>query len=163
MISFSSASVFLLNILVLWSTTKISKTLPRVFAEHDSIHITDPYANESTPLRESMRGRHTGVTLKVLSLDFTENFLLEKFRNFEKLTGVTIEPVRASQTTWPACSSNPKPILPSRSSRPSAQLSTLSAIIQDQNTSGTNLDVHNQHHNARYISTLSPKISESPY
>jgi ABC-type sugar transport system, periplasmic component len=60
----------------------------------------DPYANTSTPLRETMRGRHWGVTINVQLLDFQSTFMQEKFRNFEALTGATIQEVYSSQNTW---------------------------------------------------------------
>jgi multiple sugar transport system substrate-binding protein len=60
----------------------------------------DPYANSSTPLRETMRDRHRGVTINVQLLDFQRSFMQEKFRNFEMLTGATIQEVYSTQATW---------------------------------------------------------------
>ena len=62
--------------------------------------VTDPYANTSTPLREAMRDKHQNVTIKVQILDFQMNYMLPKFRNFEKLTGATIEQVDTTTATW---------------------------------------------------------------
>ncbi len=47
-----------------------------------------------------MRGRHEGVTINALVLDFTQDFFLTKFRNFEKLTGAKVEPIITSQSSW---------------------------------------------------------------
>lgn len=66
----------------------------------DTNAVIDPYADTSTPLREYMRGQHEGVTISVLVLDFTKDFFLTKFRNFEKLTGAKIKPIITSQSTW---------------------------------------------------------------
>mmetsp|Transcript_2561 Transcript_2561/g.4800 ORF Transcript_2561/g.4800 Transcript_2561/m.4800 type:complete len:860 (-) Transcript_2561:460-3039(-) len=60
----------------------------------------DPYADTSTPLRETMRDRHRGVTINVQLLDFQSSFMIEKFRNFEALTGATVQEVYSTQATW---------------------------------------------------------------
>jgi hypothetical protein len=62
--------------------------------------ITDPYANMSTPLRETMRDQHLGVVINVHLLRFQENFMEEKMKNFEKLTGATIVKIFSTQETW---------------------------------------------------------------
>jgi ABC-type glycerol-3-phosphate transport system substrate-binding protein len=62
--------------------------------------VTDPYANISTSLRESMRNQHLGVTINVHLLKFQENFMLEKMKNFEILTGVSIQKISSTTDTW---------------------------------------------------------------
>ena len=62
--------------------------------------ITDPYANISTPLREIMRNRHSGVTINVHLLAFQSRFMREKFKNYELLTGATIKEVVSTQAAW---------------------------------------------------------------
>lgn len=62
--------------------------------------LSDPYANVSTPLRETMRGKHTGVEINVQVLDFTTSFFSEKIRNYEILTGAKVNTIIMSQQTW---------------------------------------------------------------
>jgi len=62
--------------------------------------VSDPYANMSTPLRETMRDQHLGVTINVQLLSFQQNFMLEKMNNFEKLTGAKIDKTTSTQETW---------------------------------------------------------------
>jgi len=62
--------------------------------------IIDPYANVSTPLRETIRNKHIGTTVNIQLLDFQEEFMEEKVRNFEALTGVIVEKIISTQETW---------------------------------------------------------------
>ena len=52
---------------------------------------SNPYVNNSTPLREVMRNKHEGVTITIQLLDFQKNYYLPKFRAFERLTGATVK------------------------------------------------------------------------
>ena len=66
----------------------------------DECSITDPYAEDSTPLRESIRGKHTNVDISIMLLDFQSCFMQEKIRNFENLTGASVNQVFSTQATW---------------------------------------------------------------
>jgi hypothetical protein len=85
------------------SITALSAVLLLLFAEiqiSSCAIVTDPYANISTPLRETMRNQHLGVIINVHLLKFQENFMLEKMKNFEILTGVCIQKIYSTTETW---------------------------------------------------------------
>jgi len=60
----------------------------------------DPYANTSTPLRETMRNKHSGVTITIQILEFQKEYYMPKFRNFEKLTGATVKEIESTTASW---------------------------------------------------------------
>jgi len=62
--------------------------------------IIDPYANVSTPLRETIRNKHIGTSVNIQLMDFQQEFMLEKMRNFEALTGAKVETIFSTQETW---------------------------------------------------------------
>ena len=74
--------------------------LLRSYAEAQGCNIVDPYALESTPVRESMRSKHMGVEITVKYLTFQDCFMSEKMRNFEQLTGAIIKKSQATTATW---------------------------------------------------------------
>lgn len=67
---------------------------------HISGEVIDPTADKSTTLREMMRGKHKGVTITSLVLDFTKEFFAEKYKNFEELTGAKINVIESNTATW---------------------------------------------------------------
>ena len=66
--------------------------------------VVDPLAtnpvNVSTPLRETMRDAHKGVQINVQMLNFQASYYLDKFEEFEKLTGATINPITVTTANW---------------------------------------------------------------
>ena len=60
----------------------------------------DPYANTSTPLRETMRNKHSGVTITIQILEFQKEYYMPIFRNFEKLTGATVKEIESTTASW---------------------------------------------------------------
>ena len=74
--------------------------LLRSYAEAQDCNIVDPYALESTPVRESMRSKHMGVEITVKYLVFQDCFISEKMRNFEQLTGAIVTKSPATTATW---------------------------------------------------------------
>ena len=62
--------------------------------------VIDPTVNVSTPLRETMRNAHDGVIINVQYLDFQGDYMLHKFKEYEKLSGSKINPIALTQANW---------------------------------------------------------------
>lgn len=71
----------------------------RIQAQAQTV-VVDPFANVSTPLRESMRNAHQGVSINIQVLEWMADYMKTKIANYEALTGVTINPILTTQATW---------------------------------------------------------------
>jgi len=86
-------------LLFCWSTATLTCRRESFQAQAQSV-VVDPFANVSTPLRESMRNAHQGVTINIQVLEWMQDYITEKIANYEALTGVKINTIPTSQATW---------------------------------------------------------------
>lgn len=86
-------------LLFCWTTATLTSHRESFQAQAQSV-VVDPFANVSTPLRESMRNAHQGVAINIQFLDFMQDYMLTKVANYEALTGVKINSIPATQASW---------------------------------------------------------------
>ena len=88
-------------LLFCWSaaTLILPDASSRIQAQAQTV-VVDPFANVSTPLRESMRNAHQGVSINIQVLEWMADYMKTKIANYEALTGVTINSILTTQATW---------------------------------------------------------------